>query len=349
MLSLNLDVEQTNGSDGPLRTIPQKNTEPQRNTTQNPVLHERTQNDLSDLPVYAIEATSHTDLLRTEGRLGQHVVRILIDGGSRGNFINNQLVQRVSLCMDTHLMQPIIVTDGSHYTATLVPACELEINEYRERFDFLAAPISFDIILGKPWLEKYNPDIDWMKNLIKFSDSHGKTHSWIALEYNVDDIFDNDIFLSATQLKKKLRDPTIRRSYYCLLTDIEEFNVAVDHAITNQPTYLRDVLHAFPRVFSGVTGMPPVRPTDHRIELTPGAMPPFQPIYHMSERELQLLKEELTRLMTLGHIRRSISPYGAPVFFIEEWTGKIRMVTDYRALNELTVKNQTALPNIWNC
>jgi len=42
----------------------------------------------------------------------------------------------------------------------------------------------------------------------------------------------------------------------------------------------------------------------------------------------------------------TVSPYGAPVFFIEEWTGKIRMVTDYQALNKLTVKNRTALLNI---
>src|SRR5215475_5552167 len=66
----------------------------------------------------------------------------------------------------------------------------------------------------------------------------------------------------------------------------------------------------------------------------------------MSEKELGLLKEELERLLKLGHIRPSTSPYGAPVFFVEEKTGKIRMVTDYRALNKLTVKNGTALPNI---
>src|SRR5215469_9706989 len=66
----------------------------------------------------------------------------------------------------------------------------------------------------------------------------------------------------------------------------------------------------------------------------------------MSEEELNLLKEELTRLLELGHIRPSASPFGAPVFFVKESTGKIHMVTDYRALNKLTVKNSTALPNI---
>src|SRR5262249_16239582 len=66
----------------------------------------------------------------------------------------------------------------------------------------------------------------------------------------------------------------------------------------------------------------------------------------LTEEELSLLKEELTRLSELGHIRPSTSPFGAPVFFICESTGKIRMVTDYHALNKMMIKNGTALPNI---
>ena len=100
-----------------------------------------------------------------------------------------------------------------------------------------------------------------------------------------------------------------------MLTDIEEFTDALDTAMTNQPEYLRTVLEAYPKVFSGVTNMPPPRPTDHRIELQPGSSPPFLPIYHMSEKELKMLKEELTRLMNLGHIQRSISPYGASLLY----------------------------------
>ena len=80
--------------------------------------------------------------------------------------------------------------------------------------------------------------------------------------------------------------------------------------------------------------------------MVPGAEPPFGSIYHMSPRELELLKGELTKLLKLGHIRQSTSPFGAPIFFVEEKTGKMRMVVDYRALNKVTVKNRTALPNI---
>ena len=113
-----------------------------------------------------------------------------------------------------------------------------------------------------------------------------------------------------------------------------------------QPDFLRHALEDHEEVFSGVNGLPPPRPQDHRIETVPGARPPYSPLYHMSPKELELLREELDKLTRLGHIRPSTSPYGAPVFFVVEKTGKIRMVTDYRGLNKITTKNRAALPNI---
>ena len=62
--------------------------------------------------------------------------------------------------------------------------------------------------------------------------------------------------------------------------------------------------------------------------------PPFKPIYHLSEKKLIALKEELTKLLKLGHI-----------FFVEE-PDKLRPVIDYRALNKITIRNRTALPNM---
>src|SRR5215469_6536883 len=55
---------------------------------------------------------------------------------------------------------------------------------------------------------------------------------------------------------------------------------------------------------------------------------------------------ELQRLLELGHIRPSTSPFEAPIFFVKGKTRKIRMVTEYCAMNKLTVKNSMALPNI---
>jgi hypothetical protein len=42
-------------------------------------------------------------------------------------------------------------------------------------------------------------------------------------------------------------------------------------------------------------------------------VPPFGPIYPLSEKELQALREYLRKELAAGNIRRSKSPAGAPI------------------------------------
>jgi hypothetical protein len=49
---------------------------------------------------------------------------------------------------------------------------------------------------------------------------------------------------------------------------------------------------------------------------------------------------------TKGCIRPSSSPWGAPVIFVPKKDGSTRMCVDYRALNEVTIKNKYHLPRI---
>src|SRR5262249_30714862 len=145
--------------------------------------------------------------------------------------------------------------------------------------------------------------------------------------------------------------------WMCTLTESQDFMTKhlkkellfkelVDQAAHDQPKYLQKTLLEFEDVFSGVTGMPPPCSTDHKIDLVKDAEPLKHWTYHMSEEVLKLLREELDRLVALGHIHPSISPFGAPVFFVKNANGKIHMVMDYCALNKLTIKNGTELPNI---
>ena len=295
------------------------------------------------LSLYALGPIASSDLLRVDGRIGRRKVRILIDGGAKGNFISLEIVKAANLRTTDEPSYEVTLADGSKITATVVPDCTLKIKDYQVSLDLLATPIAHDVILGKAWLDEVNPRINWRLNEIEFDDEEGHHHLWTTFEDVTGDL--DDTTLSATQLKRIATDKDVK-IWVCILKDIDEFHQAVDTAMNGKPEYLRRVLDDHDEVFSGVTGMPPPRDQDHSIELVEGSKPPWQPTYHMSDKELGLLKEELTRLMKLGHIRRSTSPYGAPVFFVEEKTGKIRMVTDYRALNKLTVKNRTALPNI---
>ena len=65
----------------------------------------------------------------------------------------------------------------------------------------------------------------------------------------------------------------------------------------------------------------------------------------MSPDELAALKEELEFLVRQGRIRPSSSNYGAPVFYVRQ-KGKLRLVIDYRLLNDNTIKTIASIPNM---
>jgi hypothetical protein len=68
--------------------------------------------------------------------------------------------------------------------------------------------------------------------------------------------------------------------------------------------------------------------------------------YRMATPVLAELKEHNKELLEKGFIHPSSSPWGAPVIFVPENDGTQRLCVDYRALNEVTVKNKYLLPRI---
>ena len=93
-------------------------------------------------------------------------------------------------------------------------------------------------------------------------------------------------------------------------------------------------------------GMPVERAIDHKIELEPGATPPYHRQYRISAAELAKVWRQLDEYLEKGWIRPSSSPYGAPIVFIRKKTGELRMTVDYRALNHQTKKDVYPLPRI---
>ncbi|XP_071680260.1 uncharacterized protein [Lolium perenne] len=99
-------------------------------------------------------------------------------------------------------------------------------------------------------------------------------------------------------------------------------------------------------VIEELPGMPPDRDVEFLIELIPGTGPIAKRPYPMAVNELKELKLQLDEHLKKGFILPSSSPWGAPVLFVEKKDSTQRLVTDFRAINEVTIKNKYPLPKI---
>jgi hypothetical protein len=93
--------------------------------------------------------------------------------------------------------------------------------------------------------------------------------------------------------------------------------------------------------------LPPSRGDyDHQITLRdPDTTPVKRKAIGLNAKQQQELKKTLEELLKGGLIRKSSSPWAAPVFFVAKDGGAaLRMVVDYRWLNEKIKRNSTSLP-----
>ncbi|EDN10244.1 hypothetical protein HCAG_06047 [Histoplasma mississippiense (nom. inval.)] len=192
----------------------------------------------------------------------------------------------------------------------------------REGFHhFEEADISgYDVILGMPWLQAANPDIDWVRRCWTYRKASNISHVHLDTAKEFATLMDDSNIIFAA------------------------FPLRAAHAATepNIPDDYKDYLDVFREDIPDAEHAP----HDHAIDLKPGKEPPYRPIYNLSPQELSVLREYIEKALEKNWIRPSKSPAGAPVLFAPKKDGTLRLCVDYRGLNEITVKNRYPLPLI---
>jgi hypothetical protein len=241
---------------------------------------------------------------------------VLFDSRASHSFISATYVEKHNLPIALLRCQIIVSSPGGDMPARQL--C-LKVNLKIRGLDFVANLIvleskGIDIILSMDWLSKHKVLIDYTKKSIKLTTLDRKELEFIA-------------------------KPMVTAKGVANRAKVNQLDASQGSKVP--------IINEFPDVFSeDLPGMPPDRDIEFVIELKPGTAPIHKTPFRMTTLELAELKEHIKELLEKGFICPNSSPWGAPVIFVLKKDGTKRLCVDYRALNEVTVKNKYLLSRI---
>ena len=244
--------------------------------------------------------------------------KALLDTGAGVNVIHPRVVSSLNLPPQPHVGSLNVVTaGGSTFSLRAFYLVPIAIAGITLQVPCYSLDIPADVILGMPFVKEHHPLVDWNTGRLSTS------------TFVVDPI-------DALSLTPVLA--CTPRSAFTPLT-----------ATPPKPSYPPAIQHVLDKaapVFAEPQGLPPPRPVEHTINLIPDARIPTSRCRRFAPPEKREIRAELDKLLRMGHIRPSTSPFGANILFVKKKDGGKRMCVDYRALNRITVPDRYPLPHV---
>jgi hypothetical protein len=201
-----------------------------------------------------------------------------------------------------------------------------------------------DLVLGLPWLRSINPDIDWSEGTMKVPSQKGRSEPGRIEHVNA-----NRVQRRHWWRKGVLKDSSER--LWCVAGYTYSTELAEKAKKPKDKKMFEDIVpeeyRGYAKVFSELKSerLPEHKPYDHTIKLKPETPETLRlKVYPMPVNEQDELDRFLEEHLRKGYIIPSKSPIASSVFFIKKKDGRLRLVQDYRKLNEFTVKNCYPLP-----
>ncbi|KAD2805246.1 hypothetical protein E3N88_38623 [Mikania micrantha] len=282
----------------------------------------------------ATEARHDANIVTGTFLLNNLYASVLFDTGADKSFISPEFASLISLpTVDLETPYVIELANGKLIkTNSVIQGCSLNLNDHLFNINLLPIELgSFDVVVGMDWLSDNQAEVVCQNKMIRIPLPNGNT-----------------LIVQGERASRKLgiiscmrAQKFLRKGCYAFLAHVTEHNSSPKQ-ITDIP-----VVKDFPEVFpEDISGLPPVRQVEFRIDLIPGAAPVAKASYRLAPSEMQELSGQLQELLDKGFIRPSLSPWGAPILFVKKKDGSFRMCIDYQELNKLTIKNRYPLPRI---
>lgn len=214
--------------------------------------------------------------------------------------------------------------------------CNLMSNPPEDRsFPVQLLPITlagFDVIIGMNWMSSHDAVILCAKKkIVRITTPEGEMVS-----------------VYGDRMKGSVKVINLMKALKCIRQSKEHFLAYVIDARKEKTAVPNvDVVREFPDVFpDDLPGNSPDHEVTFQINLVPGAIPIAKAPYRLAPSVMKELMSQLQELLDKGFIRPSSTPWGAPILFMKNKDGSMRMCIDYRELNKQTVKNKYPLPRI---
>jgi hypothetical protein len=120
-------------------------------------------------------ASGVSGVIQLHAFIEKHEVLILVDSGSSTSFINSQLAAQLSGVQPLPVPCRVNVADGAQLRCTsFIPNCSWSAQGHQFKTDMKLLPLgAFDVILGIDWLERHNPNIDWVAKTLSMETPDG--------------------------------------------------------------------------------------------------------------------------------------------------------------------------------
>lgn len=297
-------------------------------------------------------------------------VACLVDSGASGNFIDTAVARAAGVELSPS-GRVVRLADGTERAVDGVARVTLALHTsegdpIRYTVDMCVTALgSFDVILGMPWLQSTNPDVDWSARSLRARRSDGSHAHLTRAEPDEGQRLRQQVNCAAVKHNKMaklmrqgdLDDLTLMAVRPARIRQRLAIGLAATQTAAARPDdkprdpRLVTLLDEFKDVLPAELppGLPPDRGVAHRIETVPGAKPHAPPLRRYSPAEDAEIRKQVNLLLERGHLRESVSPWGAMVLLARKKDGSLRFCVDYRGLNNQTVKNRYALPHADQC
>jgi RNase H-like domain found in reverse transcriptase/Reverse transcriptase (RNA-dependent DNA polymerase) len=272
----------------------------------------------------------------------------LVDSGAGGTLMDQNYAWKHRFNL-TKLEYPITAqnmdgTENKQGTICYYTDLDLHVNGKTNTERFLITGLGNQkIILGLPWLWKYNPEINWKEGTL-----HWRT---TTMEEMVDKEEHQNWPVNASD--KVLLEYLGMENRLWINSKENLATKLASEANQKKPDLTPEQLvpreyHNYLDIFDEdkANWFPDTRPWDHKIEMKSGFKPKLFKTYNLTLEEQVELDKFLKENLDKGYIKLSQSPMASPFFFVKKKDGKLRPCQDYRYLNDWTVKNAYPLPLI---